>query len=329
MADRQFVIGGIEATPADWNPPEILEFVPKTAFANYDGSGASAPFLPCLEIISDSGHTVAFCPVGETVPVGGTAIVSWFPGGELESQTASQSGGGGIESLTSPTGSISVTNPGGPVTQADLPASGVTPGVYGDSTHVAKVTVNSEGIVTAVSPVGISGVAGGMANIFDQTLAVATPEIDTGANGVPAGYSGLIVTVIARADPAVFSQGWALRFNNDSGNNYQFSWTDQSGVTLSALFAGPVNGVKVMEGPGANIAAGIFGVAQVFIPGYAATTANKACSALGGFASDSTHSEMVTSLSVWNNTAAITRIALFTGGGNMVAGSRMTIYGLP
>ncbi len=43
----------------------------------------------------------------------------------------------------------------------DIPASGVTAGTYGDSTHVAQVSVNTEGQVTAASNVAISGGGGG------------------------------------------------------------------------------------------------------------------------------------------------------------------------
>jgi hypothetical protein len=42
-----------------------------------------------------------------------------------------------------------------------LAASGVTAGTYGDATHVARVTVNTEGLVTAASNVAISGGGGG------------------------------------------------------------------------------------------------------------------------------------------------------------------------
>ena len=44
---------------------------------------------------------------------------------------------------------------------ADLPASGVTAGTYGDATHVGRVTVNAAGLITAASSVGITGGGGG------------------------------------------------------------------------------------------------------------------------------------------------------------------------
>jgi hypothetical protein len=44
---------------------------------------------------------------------------------------------------------------------SDLPASGVTPGTYGDGTNVAQVTVDGAGLVTAAANVPITGGGGG------------------------------------------------------------------------------------------------------------------------------------------------------------------------
>jgi len=55
-----------------------------------------------------------------------------------------------------------VTDTGGwtELSAGDLPASGVTAGTYGDSTHVGQFTVNVAGQVTAASDVAISGGGG-------------------------------------------------------------------------------------------------------------------------------------------------------------------------
>ena len=85
MADRQFVIGGILSTPADWHIPASLEIVPKTAYASFDGSAATSPYFPCLRVISDSGHVVAEAVSTTQVAAGGSADCSWFPhvGGQV------------------------------------------------------------------------------------------------------------------------------------------------------------------------------------------------------------------------------------------------------
>lgn len=95
MPDRQFKIGGLEPTPADWIIPDSLEVTPKSVYAHFDGSGAAGAFKPCLRIVSDSG-TVAIEAVTDTaVAAGASADVSWFP------RIASTFGGGnGLYPLT-------------------------------------------------------------------------------------------------------------------------------------------------------------------------------------------------------------------------------------
>jgi hypothetical protein len=58
--------------------------------------------------------------------------------------------------LADPAGGLDDTGPG-----LALGATGVTPGTYGDATHVAQVTVGADGRLTAVVGVAISGGGGG------------------------------------------------------------------------------------------------------------------------------------------------------------------------
>lgn len=78
MADTQYVPLGQEAAPAGWVLPANLELLPKMVYASLDGSGSSGPFVPCLRIISDSGHVAVEAVPLTTVAVGGSADVSWF-----------------------------------------------------------------------------------------------------------------------------------------------------------------------------------------------------------------------------------------------------------
>lgn len=79
---------------------------------------------------------------------------------------------GTISDITSSGGTVTVTNPTGPTTNVDLPASGVTAATYGDSTHVGQFTVNAEGVITAASSVGIAG-----AVVYAPLTNPATPDL--------------------------------------------------------------------------------------------------------------------------------------------------------
>lgn len=76
--------------------------------------------------------------------------------GRTDIRPPSSSGGGGtIAQITSPDSTISVGSSTGPNVTVDLPAEG-TPGTYGDASHVAEVTTDAEGRVTAASSVPIA-----------------------------------------------------------------------------------------------------------------------------------------------------------------------------
>jgi|GEM_PF-5171772 len=64
--------------------------------------------------------------------------------------------------------------------------SGITPGSYGDDTHVASVTVNDEGQITSVSSIGIS--TGGTGTV----TSVGVSSTDLSVSGSPVTTSGSI-----------------------------------------------------------------------------------------------------------------------------------------
>jgi len=242
------------------------------------------------------------------------------------------SAGSGITDLTSTGGTITVTTPTGPTTNVDLPNTGVGAGTYGDSTHVAEVTVDAEGRVTAASSVAISGSAGagGLVTLYDSGyLGSDAASIDTGAGGIAAGHGNLIVTLYLRATDAPVIQNILIRFNNDSGANYNESRVQANNanpVTTTAIAqtAGLLGAV-----PAAGATANAFGAATVHIPAYDQTTNHKAalCDAM---AIDSAVADMSQSwVGVqWKSTAAISRMAVFSqAGGNIKAGSRMMVMG--
>lgn len=108
--------------PHDYTVPSSADFILKAAYGVFDGTLASGNFLPTLEIVSDSGHTVARS-VGQQVTAGDSAEVSWFP----FAPPASSGGGGSITEIESTDGSITVTNPIGPT--VDLTGAGGGSGI--------------------------------------------------------------------------------------------------------------------------------------------------------------------------------------------------------
>lgn len=137
------------------------------------------------------------------------------------SSVAIAAGSGTVSLITSTGGTITVTNGAGPTANVDLPASGVAAASYGDSSHVAQITVDAQGRITAASAVAISGSVAGTkhaplpfgapdasGNAFAQLVATANirllvPAFTNGVDGVwwailhvPSDYSSTPAIVL-------------------------------------------------------------------------------------------------------------------------------------
>ena len=210
--------------------------------------------------------------------------------------------------------------------------------VWGFTTTDARIPVGSNTQVLTADSTQALGVkwaapAQGLVKLFDSTLGGAASSIDTGANGVAGGHGDLMVWVMGRTDEAVIISGADFHFNNDSGANY-----DRSAIFTSTLSATPstldeVGDTAVLGSlAGASVGANIPGIMRMSIPSYDQTTFHKICEltvAVTDNVAGLTHRQWFVQSAVWHNTAAITRIAVFaeTAGKNLVAGSRMVIYG--
>lgn len=81
MADTQIWAPDVAAGESVYEVRGGVEFTLKAVNADFDGSGAAAVYLPCVLIVSDSGHVIArACDQAVTVGAGDDAEVSWFPG---------------------------------------------------------------------------------------------------------------------------------------------------------------------------------------------------------------------------------------------------------
>lgn len=239
------------------------------------------------------------------------------------------SGGGTVSDITSTGGTITVTNPTGPTTNVDLPNSGVSAGTYGDATHVAKFTVSADGVLTAASAIGISGLAGtGLNLLYDNTLSGAAASIDTGANSIASGHQHLIIVMLARGSQAASNVDNQIQFNADTAAHYDdnaYRSLNGTGGTVTDTASTAAEFSQVIGASGtASYSSPIIG----FIPGYDQTTFFKSLVYLSGWVvTPVTAYQNWMGHSVWRSTAAITEIKVFPSAGNYVAGSRLTVYG--
>lgn len=184
----------------------------------------------------------------------------------------------------------------------------------------------------AADHAGIPGVGGAFVQLFDSTLGGTATSIDTAA--VLAGYNHLRVVFQGRSDRAgqVF-EGVNLRFNNDSGSNYDSINSDFFGTADQVDVGEVLAGTSAQCGSitGATGVANVPGGFIIDIPNYGGTTFHKTFVSVGGiiYANSTTNLHNVLYSGKWRSTAAITRVALLTrNGSNFIAGTRLTVYGL-
>lgn len=146
---------------------------------------------------------------------------------------------------------------------------------------------------------------------------------------IPTTYRHLIIDGQARsAKAAVATDTLVVRFNADDGANYSYQLYYNSGggkgaATSSSQTSGAV-GIVLAAGAAANH----FGGFTVHVHHHAGTTFNKTYVTQSAAATGS-GLYFYRYGGLWANSAAITSITLFALGGNLIAGSMATAYGLP
>lgn len=242
--------------------------------------------------------------------------------------------GSGITDLTSTASTITVTAPTGPTTNVDLPTTGVAAATYGDSTHVAEITVDSRGRLTSASSVAISGSAGagGLLVLYDSGyLGAPAATLDTGAGGIASGHFCFLAVAYLRSSAAgVAAENVLAKFNNDSSALYNVDRIRDQGGTVTGAVASLGTSLNIGIMPAATATANTFGPWSMLAPAYDGTSNFKTGEANSG-AAQGTSASSIQDRHMWSyqSTSAISRLALTsTSGANFLAGSRLIVYGL-
>ena len=163
--------------------------------------------------------------------------------------------------------------------------------------------------------------------LYDFRLAVSAASFDV--QNISADYRHLRLVLNGRSDRAAqVNDGVGIRFNNDSGANYEYQQALSSDVTMTASESFAQTSFYAGDVPAASATANVAGASIVEILDYAGTTFHKHIIAQNARAGSATTITVQQLGGRWASATAINRITVIsTTSNNFIAGTRLTIYG--
>jgi hypothetical protein len=144
---------------------------------------------------------------------------------------------------------------------------------------------------------------------------------------IPVTYTHLQIRCIARSDYANSGYG-TIRFNSDSGSNYNAHYLYSNGSSANASAMGQYTGIDFLglSQSGSNI----FGAGVIDILDYANTNKYKVVRSLVGGDDNSTNGRIALNSGLWMSTSAITGVTILSGGGGSTFQqySQFALYGI-
>ncbi len=183
------------------------------------------------------------------------------------------------------------------------------------------VQLNSSGVEQPLS---------GPALISETTLTATATSVTFSA--IPQIFRHLMVVCQARTDAAAETDLVLLRFNSDTGNNYDIQALAVNNATLTGAVARANSSIGIGRTEAANSRASNFSPTQFWVYGYSRTDAEKWAIGLaanfGDVSADADLREEYRS-GRWRNTTAISSMTILPSAGpNFVSGSRFQLYGV-
>jgi hypothetical protein len=165
--------------------------------------------------------------------------------------------------------------------------------------------------------------------IANTTLSGDAASIDFAVIG--GHYSSLMLVCYLRGSTAATSVQTILRFNGDGGANYDTQYLLGLAAAASAGEAFAAGFAQVGNMPGSSAGANLFSTLTVVVPHYANAANNKACQSQWAMKFGTTTADIESGrfAGFWRSSTAITQVQIAPNTGNIVSGSRVTLYGLP
>jgi hypothetical protein len=168
-------------------------------------------------------------------------------------------------------------------------------------------------------------------NLISETVLSATAASVT-FSSIPGTFRNLLLVLQVRTDRVAENDAWLMRFNSDSGSNYDYNTAQVNNDAITGITLRAQTFLAGGNCEAANSRASSFYPSVITIPGYENTNSEKwALIQDGAFGDVSADSDMFSSWrhGRWRNTDAVTSIAFLPNiGPNFVANSIFTLYGI-
>lgn len=171
-----------------------------------------------------------------------------------------------------------------------------------------------------------AGGSGAMTLIEDTTLGSDVASVTF--SSIPGTYKHLLLLWQAASDQAA-AQSLFLRFNGDTGANYDWELAGAAGGTAALAESLAQAQIRIGSLSGTSNASSA-ATGRVDIPNYASASWHQQLTAQATYRSAASFGDMVASSwgGYWRNTATVTSITAIVTTGNIKTTSRFTLYGI-
>lgn len=187
------------------------------------------------------------------------------------------------------------------------------------------------GYWTQLNSSGAEQILTGPALIAPEVI-LSAPVASLTFTGIPQIFRHLQLLCQVRTDNAAEKDGFLMRFNSDTGGNYDLQRLQADNATVTAVALRAQASIQIATVESANARASNFSPVVIDMLGYSRSDAEKwALSHTGAFGDVSADGDLAVYLraSRWRNTTPISSITLLPQTGtNLVSGSRFQLYGV-
>jgi hypothetical protein len=178
--------------------------------------------------------------------------------------------------------------------------------------------------VLAVAGAGAAG-GGGSYDLLETTVLGSSAASVTFSNlGNYSAYKHLQIRAVTRGDVATSDYNIKVTLNSDTGSNYAFHNIRGNGSTVTSAASTSQAFMAAFLTMGTSVA-DIWPAAVVDILDFNNANKNTTIRSLNGWAGSANAIHLRSGF--WNNTAAVTTITLTPNSGNLITGSRISLYG--